>query len=50
MALNKGVSMWHEVFKTARLAMRSWDGVRRFSVCVAVLTLAAAALLWVSSH
>jgi hypothetical protein len=42
--------MWKEVFKTVRQAMKSWGGVRRFAVCIAVLTLAAVVLLWVSSH
>jgi hypothetical protein len=42
--------MWSEVFKTVRLAMKSWDGVRRFSVCLAVLTIAAVVLLWAGSH
>jgi hypothetical protein len=42
--------MWREVFKTVRLAMNSWDAVRRFSACIAVLTIAAVVLLWAGPH
>jgi hypothetical protein len=38
--------MWSEVFKTVRLAMKSWDTVKRFAVCIAVLTMAVVVLLW----
>ena len=42
--------MWSEVFKTVRLAMKSWGGVWRMSVCVAVLTVAFVVVLWASPH
>jgi hypothetical protein len=42
--------MWAEVFKTVRLAMKSWGGVARMSVCLAVLTVVVVVLLWASSH
>jgi hypothetical protein len=42
--------MWIEVFKTVRLAMKSWGGVLRMSACIAVLTVAVVVLLWAGSH
>jgi hypothetical protein len=42
--------MWTEVFKTVRLAMRSWGSVARMSACIAILTVAVIVLLWAGSH
>ena len=37
--------MWQEIFRTVRLAMKSWAGTARMAVCIVVLTVAAAVLL-----
>jgi hypothetical protein len=42
--------MWSEVFKTVRLAMKSWVSVWRMSVCIAVLTVAIVVILWAGAH
>ena len=42
--------MWSEVFKTVRLAMKSWGAIWRMSVCIAVLTMAVVMVLWAGPH
>jgi hypothetical protein len=42
--------VWSEVFKTVRLAMKSWSGVWRMSVCIAVLTMAVVVVRWIGPH
>ncbi|WP_306355830.1 MULTISPECIES: hypothetical protein [unclassified Nocardia] len=41
--------MWSELGKTVREAMKEWPALWRFVVCVAVLTAAAALLLWMGA-
>jgi hypothetical protein len=38
--------MWKQIFKTVRQGMKSWGGVARMAVCIAILTIAVLALLW----
>lgn len=40
--------MWTEIGKTVRKAMDGWPALCRFVVCIAVLTAAAAVLMWAS--
>lgn len=42
--------MWREIGKTVRMGMTNWGMTARLCACVAVLTAAAAIIIWVQGR